>query len=86
MARGLLDHEIFDLLGDRNVSELDFSDEETKEQFEHKELQQLLDDFEEWEDEDEVNEPTIQIRSNINFNVSEKKNIKWKRAPFCPPL
>jgi hypothetical protein len=28
MARGLQENEIFDLLGDGNVSELDFSDEE----------------------------------------------------------
>jgi len=56
-------------LGDGNVSELDFSGEETDEQFEHEELQQLLNNFEEWEDEDEVNEPTNQIRSNVNFTV-----------------
>jgi hypothetical protein len=31
MARGLLEHEIFDLLGDGNKSELDFSDEVTDE-------------------------------------------------------
>ncbi|XP_050056264.1 piggyBac transposable element-derived protein 3-like [Aphis gossypii] len=56
MAKGLREHEIFDLLCDGNISELDFSDEETEDQFDNEELQQLLNDFEQWDDQDELDE------------------------------
>jgi hypothetical protein len=72
MARGLRDHEIFDLLGDGNVSELDFSDEETGELHENEELQELLNNSELYEDREELNEPE-NTSNNINFNISEKK-------------
>jgi len=76
IARGLREHEIFDLLGDGNITELDFSDEETEDQFDKEELQQLLIYFEQWDDQDELNETESEIISNqtsINFNVTEKK-------------
>lgn len=90
MARGLREHEIFDLLGDGNISDiiiLDISDEVMEDQFDNEKLQQLLNDFEQWEDQDEVNETESEIiynQTSINFNVTEKK-IKWDRVPFCPP-
>lgn len=59
-----------------------------KDHFDNEELQQLLNDFEQWDDQDELNEIKSEIISNqtsINFNVTEKKYIKWDRVPFCPP-
>lgn len=59
-----------------------------KDHFDNEELQQLLNDFEQWDDQDELNETESEIISNqtsINFNVTEKKNIKWDIVPFCPP-
>lgn len=84
MARGLLENEIFDLLADGNVSELDFSDEEMQELFENEELHQILNDFKLYEDQEEFIDPE-NISSNINYNISDKKNIKWDRVPFHPP-
>ncbi|XP_060846578.1 piggyBac transposable element-derived protein 3-like [Rhopalosiphum padi] len=66
MAKGLREHEIFDLLCDGNVSELDFSDEETEDQFDNEELQRLLNDFEQWDDQDELNETEKIPKNNID--------------------
>lgn len=85
MARSLNEYEICNLLGDGNMSELEFSDEEINEQFEHEEIHKLLDDFKPDDNQDEVNEQENQPSSNINFNVSEKNNIKWVTVLFSPP-
>lgn len=75
MARKLLEHEIFDLLGDSYVSELDFSNQKTNQQFE------LLHEFELWKDQKELDEPEYEISTNISFNLSENK-IKFGKKFF----
>jgi hypothetical protein len=80
----LRNHKIFDLSGDGNVLELDFSDEEMGELFESEELQELLNNSELYEDREEFNEPE-NISNNNNFNISDKRSIKWDTAPFCSP-
>jgi hypothetical protein len=50
MANGLSENDILNLLGDGTVSDLDESDEEIIENFQNEELNNLLGQFDEWED------------------------------------
>ena len=73
MARGLCEHEIFDLLGDGNISELDFSDEETEDQFDNEELPELkLKDLEEWNYPPEMPSITDYFYEYLNDDIFEK--------------
>lgn len=94
MANGLSENDILNLLGDWTVSDLDELDEEIIDNFQNEELNNLLEQFDEWEDfilpeQLEFNLPSPEPNfANVTlepFVISNKNQIKWQASPFKQP-
>ncbi|KAL4107797.1 hypothetical protein QTP88_018087 [Uroleucon formosanum] len=97
---GLSEKDILNLFGYGTVSDIDESDEEIIDNFQNEELNNLLGQFDQWEDfttdhdsvlpeQLEFNLPSLE--SNIAnvplepFVISNKSKIKWQASPFKQP-
>lgn len=90
MANGLSERDILNLLGDGTVSDIDESDEEIVDNFQNEELDNLLEQFDQWED---YTEHDLILPEQLEFNLqspepfvfSNKNQIKWQTSPFKQP-
>lgn len=66
MANGLSERDILNLLGDGTVSDIDESDEEIVDNFQNEELDNLLEQFDQWED---YTEHDLILPEQLEFNL-----------------